>query len=354
MKRYQFWKTLAAMLMAVTLCLQAGDGWALQAPAQPAGGEAVNLALWSAAPIGVGLVVNASTLSAFFKGLQASYLKGLETAAPQWMKVAGMVNSTGESEDYGWLGDIPGFREWVGERVLHALTLHDYSVKNKDFELTIEVDRNKFMDDKLGMFSTIAQALGEAAGAHPDELVFNALNAGRTSLCFDGQNFFDSDHPVIQADGTVASVANLDSSGGGPYWYLLAMNRSVKPLFFQKRQEYNFVELFDAKSPNVFYQKKFVYGVDSRCNVGYGLWQLAYASNKTLDTTNYEAARQAMMAFAKDHGEPLGIVPDTLVVPTSLEGKALDVVGIKELAGGTTNKYFGTATIVKAPRLPIA
>ena len=34
---------------------------------------------------------------------------------------------------------------------------------------------------------------------------------------------------------------------------------------------------------NVFFKKEFIYGVDARCNAGYGLWQLAFGSTGEAD-----------------------------------------------------------------------
>lgn len=48
---------------------------------------------------------------------------------------------------YAWLGDIPGMREWIGDREVQNLTASDYTIKNKDFELTVGVDRNAIEDD---------------------------------------------------------------------------------------------------------------------------------------------------------------------------------------------------------------
>ncbi len=31
------------------------------------------------------------------------------------------VDSDGEDEKYGWLGDMPGVREWLGDRIFHEL-----------------------------------------------------------------------------------------------------------------------------------------------------------------------------------------------------------------------------------------
>src|SRR5690606_29970273 len=93
----------------------------------------------------------------------------------------------------------------------------------------------------------------------------------------------------------------------------------------------------------VFDQKEFRYGVDMRCNAGYGLWQLAYASKQTLNAANYAAARAAMMAMTGDGGRPLRIRPTLLVVPPSLESAALAVLKAERDAAGATNVYQNTA-----------
>lgn len=64
-------------------------------------------------------------------------------------------------------------------------------------------------------------------------------------------------------------------------WYLLDVSRAVKPMVFQERKKPEFVSILDVKSENVFMRKEYLYGVDSRCNGGFGLWQLAYGSKGT-------------------------------------------------------------------------
>lgn len=61
-------------------------------------------------------------------------------------------------------------------------------------------------------------------------------------------------------------------------WFLLDTTRSVKPIIYQQRKAPQFVSLQDAKDQNVFLKKEYMYGVDQRCNAGYGLWQFAYGS----------------------------------------------------------------------------
>lgn len=64
-------------------------------------------------------------------------------------------------------------------------------------------------------------------------------------------------------------------------WFLLCTTRPVKPFIFQNRRKPQLVGKDSPTDDNVFWKKAFVYGVDMRCNAGYGLWQLAYGSDGT-------------------------------------------------------------------------
>ncbi|MDW7749147.1 Mu-like prophage major head subunit gpT family protein, partial [Halomonas sp.] len=74
------------------------------------------------------------------------------------------------------------------------------------------VDRNNIEDDNLGIYAPQAQMAGFSAKQLPDEIVMDLVNEGFASQCYDGQYFFDTDHPVgegsVSNKGTVAlSVA---------------------------------------------------------------------------------------------------------------------------------------------------
>ena len=101
----------------------------------------------------------------------------------------------------------------------------------------------------------------------------------------------------------------------------------------------------------VFNRKEYRYGIDGRSNVGYGFWQLAYASRQPLTAESYAAARAAMMSFRGDYGRPLGIVPDTLAVPPALEGAARKILVNDRNDAGATNEWAGTAKPLTVPFL---
>jgi phage major head subunit gpT-like protein len=296
------------------------------------------------------MLINSSNLKTLGTGFNAAYKRGLGQAASQRALVSTTVNSSTSQNEYGWLGKFPGMREWIGDRVINQLKQHDYTIKNKDWEDTIEVDRNDIKDDNVGIYTPMFEELGRAAEAHPDELIFALLKQGFTTPCYDGQNFFDTDHPVLDEDGEEQSVSNSGGGAGSP-WFLIDDSRALKPVIFQEREKANFVSLDSPTDENVFKRKKFLYGVDARYNVGFGFWQYAFGSKQDLTAANYAAARTALMEMKGDHGRPLGIKPTLLVVAPGNESAALKILNNENAAGGETNEWKGTAKLEVVPWL---
>jgi phage major head subunit gpT-like protein len=296
------------------------------------------------------MIINSGSLAILFRAFNAAFQRGFAGVAPMWSKIATLVPSTTGTEDYGWLGQIPGMREWLGDRQIHNLSQHDYSIKNKKFELTVGVPRDKVEDDQYGVYAPMMEMLGQSANEHPDQLIFALLAAGFATPCYDGQYFFDTDHPVTQADGTVASVSNLQAGAGAP-WFLLDTRRPLKPLILQMRKRPEFVRKDDAKDDNVFNRNELVYGVDDRKNVGFGFWQMAIGSKATLDATNFDLGISAMGAFKGDHGKPLGAMPNLLVVGPSNRAAAKLVVEAEHLASGASNTNFKAVEVLVVPWL---
>ncbi|HVJ50049.1 Mu-like prophage major head subunit gpT family protein [Desulfitobacterium sp.] len=64
-------------------------------------------------------------------------------------------------------------------------------------------------------------------------------------------------------------------------WFLLCTSKAIKPFIFQNRRKPALVAKTAANDDNVFFGNEYLYGVDTRCNAGCGLWQLAYGSDGT-------------------------------------------------------------------------
>ena len=294
-------------------------------------------------------VINAALLTNLFTGFKAAFRGAFAKATPLWPRVATRVPSSTRTETYAWLGAWPRIREWLGDRVLKKLKGAAYTLTNKKYESTVSVPRDDIEDEQTGIFGTMFAEMGQAVAEFPDELVFRALAEGWVNKCYDGQPFFDDEHPVGNEDDGVEPVSNMQD-GAGPAWYLLDDSRSLKPLIYQDRRAFDLTALDNPNDPNVFMKGEFIYGVDGRCIAGYGFWQMAFGSKADLDATNYEAARTAMQSFKNDEGGSLNVRPKLLVVPPALEGAALRLINSEQI-DGTTNEWRGTAQVLVVPFL---
>jgi phage major head subunit gpT-like protein len=296
------------------------------------------------------VTVSPALLAALFAGYRAEYQKALEAAkqSTSWSKVATLVPSTSSGNLYPWLGQFPTLREWIGARVLKNMAAKGYSIENKLFEATVGIKKTQVEDDQAGVFLPMFAEMGRAAAYHPESLVYELLLAGLTTECYDGQNFFDTEHPVYaEADGSgaVTNVSNLDVPGAnpGPLWFLLDTSRAIKPIIFQERTKPELTSKTDPNnSDHVFNHDEYLHGVRYRCNAGFGFWQMAYASRQVLNGDNYGKARAAMQGFKADGGRPLKIKPTLLVVPPQLEAAGRKLLAKDENGG---NEWAGTAEL---------
>lgn len=295
------------------------------------------------------MIINQANLKNLFTGYKASFQSAFAGVTPDFDPFTLRVPSTTSVEQYGWLGNSTVFREWLGDRVIQNLKLHDYSIKNKSFENTVGVPRENIEDDSFGLFSPLMAQLGQDAAVHPATLIYDLLAKGFTETCYDGQYFFDTDHPVTDKTGTEQSVSNFQG-GSGAAWYLFDTSRVMKPIILQTRKAYNFVTQDRDTDENAFMRREYVYGVDARLNVGYGLWQLAYASKQTLNAANFNSALAAMQGMTGDKGKKLGIRPTLLVVPSTLRAPALEIVKAETIEG-TTNINRNAVEVLVTPWL---
>ena len=288
--------------------------------------------------------INRQNMDVLFKAYNASFREGFGGAPDDWMRVAMRVPSATAENVYGWLGQVPSLEEWLGERTVQSMRDYGYTLRNKSYANAIEVRRPEIEDDQYGVYAPLFGELGRASAAFPNELVFAAIKDN--GLCFDGQNFFDTDHP-----GDAGNVANSDG-GAGTKWYLLDMSRMLKPVIYQERKAPMLTRRDDPDDPNVFDKNAFLYGVDCRGAAGYGLWQLAYRGGNTLNKANFFSAFEAMEQFTSpDTGRPLGIKPTHLVVPPSLRLESLELLKAERDAAGATNVARDLTELVVTPWL---
>lgn len=291
------------------------------------------------------MLINHANLRTIFTGFKSTFQRGWELRKPMYQRVSIIVPSNTEIEEYDWLGVAPGMREWLGDRVIHSLASHGFTIKNKDWEQTVGVERNKIEDDRFGVYSPIVMRMGEAAALHPDELVFGDLfNNGNAAdhVGYDGVPFFGTTHPH-EIEGT---VANADLGGAGPRWYLASLKGALKPIIWQDRKKPQFVSKTSLTDDNVFWQKQFIMGADARYNAGYGMWQYIFASNRALDETNFEAAWTALTQMTADNGKPMLVEPDTLIIPSELKFDAKRLINQTLISQGETNIHLNEVDVL--------
>ena len=301
-----------------------------------------------------------TALQIFFTGLSKSYEEGYGMPEPWADKVAMFVPSDTELETYGWMDRIPAMRQWVGSRTVQNAPLRSRSVTNLDWELTEAIPRNKFLDDKLGLYSNIAKNMGYQARKLHDQQLAALIMAGITTTGFDGVNFFSASHLTDIDNAASAAQSNLltdtltpsnfskakakmrswNGRDGKPLgsrgsllvvppsleeaavnltqgdqiapalfggqtqvggqtntlkgsakvlvideleaeptaWYLFDDSGLIKPFVVQERQAPNFVYLNNPTDPNVFWNKNYIFGVDSRSAYDVTLWFKALRS----------------------------------------------------------------------------
>ena len=298
-------------------------------------------------------LVTPGLLDALFVGFRGEFDRAFEKTPTAWDKVATRLSSTSKANIYGWLGQFPQFREWVGERIVRDMKAHAYSITNKKYESTVSVSRVDIEDDQVGVYKPIFGEMGRAAKVFPDELVFGLLSQGGALSCYDGQNYFDTEHPVypnVDGTGAPAMVTNY-AAGTDPAWYLLDDSRAIKPVIFQERTKPELTSLTDTRDEAVFMKDEYRFGIRYRCNAGFAFWQMAFCSRLPLNSENFNAAYGAMASYKADGGRPLGIRPTLLVVPPTLRVKAHEVVLADRLANGGDNPNKGLCELLVTPWL---
>jgi phage major head subunit gpT-like protein len=211
------------------------------------------------------------------------------------MPAAMVTQSTGPSEEYIFIGDLPGFEEWKDDRKMGSLAAHKITVANKNWANGVPIHRNEIMDDRLGIVNKRLGGLANKARRHRDTLLMQLLLNGFTGTtfkqtgdgtCYTGELFFSNSHTL---EGSSATIDNL--------------------------------------------------------------------ATDALTETSLEARIEQMTSFTTwDGTDPLDITPSHLIVGPKLEWVAKRLVGSQIVVrtggdGGETNIHYGTLDVIVNQRL---
>jgi phage major head subunit gpT-like protein len=295
------------------------------------------------------MLVTAATLDALRTSFKLDFNNGFKSIPANWQKIATLIMSSGESNTYGWIKDFPQFREWFGDRLIQSMGEGEYAIKNREFESTVGVKRTKIEDDTLGIYKPMLVGLGKRAAQFPTKMTYSLLAAGFETLCWDGQYYFDTDHPVGDAKGS--TYTNMVAGDGAP-WILIDSSQPILPVIYQLRKEPEFVAMTQPTDEGVFSRQEYRFGADLRASFGFSFPQFAFASQAPLTGDNYSLLREMMTTQVDTRGEKIGVTPDTIVVGQSNRAAAKQLFQAATIVGGGDNIYFKDVEIVETPYLP--
>ena len=112
-------------------------------------------------------------------------------------------------ENINFLETVPQYREWIDERALQAIgASYQYSVTNKHWEVSIQIDRDTVFDNRLQLERQKIAHLGLEAGRAPWQIFINALTAN--GVGYDSVAQFATTH----TQGASGTQSNLISGTG--------------------------------------------------------------------------------------------------------------------------------------------
>src|SRR4051812_19372665 len=159
--------------------------------------------------MGLADLASPAIIGTFYEQLQAEWDQS-------WASKLGWLNSGSnqETETYKWLGNVPKFREWVNGRAAGHPKTESYSIRNKLWEQTLEFGIDDLRRDKTGQIMIRIGELAQAGAAFWEDLLTSLINNGNTSgfTAYDGELFFDSDHPVKEMTPGSTTAKNLVAS----------------------------------------------------------------------------------------------------------------------------------------------
>lgn len=161
-----------------------------------------------------------------FQGVKSDFDSTLNTAQTFWPTFADLKSSTRAGEAYYFTDLVPKMRVWFGDRVAQNISARSYLLQNQDYELTLEVERNRIQDNAVGVFSGLGKKIAIQGARWPDQIVVTALQLGDTTavLCYDGLSFFNSAHLKNPDDSTQGTQSNLYTTAGSGATALTSAN----------------------------------------------------------------------------------------------------------------------------------
>jgi phage major head subunit gpT-like protein len=237
------------------------------------------------------MIISQANLDALRLTLSMAFQGAYDSTEPAFSRLTSVLPSSTASTRYGWLAQQVMLREWIGPRVALNLAERTHVVVNRKFEATIQIPRDQLEDDNLGMYAGV--------------MVPQLAQAVKK-----------------HADQLTVTLLAL-SSGAGPVTF------DGSTLFADAHPNFNVT----------------------------GAGATTYDNNfaLALDAANFNTVWSTMAAYIGENGQPLGVMPNLLIVPPQLRKAALELMNASMTVGsniaGGSNVLQGWCDVLVVPEL---
>ena len=140
------------------------------------------------------------------------YARLEQNVGAEWVAMLSMLFQSDQgSETYKWLGMAPAMRQWVGGRNAKGFRENGITIENLSFEATLEVIVKELRRDKTGQILVRIREMADRTNAHWAKLLSDLIISAESTVCYDGQYFFDTDHSEGDS-GTQDNDLSIDIS----------------------------------------------------------------------------------------------------------------------------------------------
>jgi phage major head subunit gpT-like protein len=154
------------------------------------------------------MIINGATLESLRVGLQATFQTAFDETTPEWERFAQRMQTTNDTESFNWLEGMPTVKQWVDDAQFETFSADTWEISWEKWQAGIVVAREDIVDDKLGNVLPRIGDLGAVVRRHPGVRLFQKLKAGDSQVCFDGEYFFDTDHPGSQSNKITGALTS--------------------------------------------------------------------------------------------------------------------------------------------------
>lgn len=148
-----------------------------------------------------------------FSAIFDQVLSDLAKPEPFWDRLATPIPMTAKTLELDWMGDVPAFSEWVGERKIGKVRAENFRITAKKWANGLEVDEDDLEDDNLGIYAPKVQRLAGKAAIHKRNLIVDFLTNGfattKYGAGYDGVALFSAAHKIGGPGSPEAAQSNL-------------------------------------------------------------------------------------------------------------------------------------------------